>query len=70
MISKLKILFFTGAGISAESGLQTFRDAKDGLWNNYEIENVCTPEGWIIKKIIYIKIEHGNNKFNLRNSNW
>ena len=46
MSSKLKILFFTGAGISAESGLQTFRDAKDGLWNNYEIEDVCTPEGW------------------------
>ena len=46
MKSKLKILFFTGAGISAESGLQTFRDAKDGLWNNYAIEDVCTPEGW------------------------
>ena len=45
MKSKLKILFFTGAGISAESGLQTFRDAKDGLWNNYAIEDVCTPEG-------------------------
>ena len=47
MSSKLKILFFTGAGISAESGLQTFRDAKDGLWNNYVIEDVCTPEGWL-----------------------
>ena len=46
MKSKLKILFFTGAGVSAESGLQTFRDAKDGLWNNYAIEDVCTPEGW------------------------
>ena len=46
MESKLKILFFTGAGVSAESGLQTFRDAKDGLWNNYAIEDVCTPEGW------------------------
>ena len=46
MTSKLKILFFTGAGVSAESGLQTFRDAKDGLWNNFVIEDVCTPEGW------------------------
>ena len=46
MKSKLKILFFTGAGVSAESGLQTFRDAKDGLWNNYAIEDVCTPHGW------------------------
>lgn len=46
MKSKLKILFFTGAGISAESGLQTFRDAVDGLWNNYRIEEVCTYDGW------------------------
>ena len=43
---KPKILFFTGAGISAESGLQTFRDSKDGLWDNYKIEDVCTPEAW------------------------
>ncbi len=38
-----KIVVFTGAGISAESGLATFRDA-DGLWANYRIEEVCTPE--------------------------
>ena len=43
---KPKILFFTGAGISAESGIQTFRDSKDGLWENYKIEEVCTPEAW------------------------
>ena len=43
---KPKIFFFTGAGISAESGLQTFRDSKDGLWNNFKIEEVCTPEAW------------------------
>ena len=40
------IVFFTGAGISAESGLQTFRESKDGLWNNYKIEDVCTPQAW------------------------
>jgi NAD-dependent deacetylase len=45
---KLKsIVFFTGAGVSAESGLQTFRESKDGLWNNYKIEDVCTPQAWI-----------------------
>ena len=38
-----KIVVFTGAGISAESGLKTFRDA-DGLWAEYRIEDVCTPE--------------------------
>ena len=38
-----KIVFFTGAGMSADSGIATFRDA-DGLWANYRIEDVCTPE--------------------------
>lgn len=38
-----KIVVFTGAGMSADSGLATFRDA-DGLWANYRIEQVCTPE--------------------------
>lgn len=40
-----KIVVFTGAGISEESGLKTFRDA-GGLWENYRIEEVATPEGW------------------------
>ncbi len=35
----------TGAGISAESGLPTFR-AEDGLWAGYRIEDVCTPDAW------------------------
>ena len=38
-----KIVVFTGAGVSADSGIATFRDA-DGLWANYRIEEVCTPE--------------------------
>ncbi|WP_418992350.1 SIR2 family NAD-dependent protein deacylase [Alistipes sp.] len=38
-----KIVVFTGAGVSADSGLQTFRDA-DGLWASHRIEEVCTPE--------------------------
>ena len=38
-----KIVVFTGAGVSADSGLSTFRDA-DGLWDKYRIEDVCTPE--------------------------
>ncbi len=38
-----KIVVFTGAGISADSGLKTFRDS-DGLWAEYRIEDVCTPE--------------------------
>ena len=37
------IVVLTGAGISADSGIATFRDS-DGLWANYRIEDVCTPE--------------------------
>ena len=37
------IVILTGAGISAESGLETFR-ASDGLWENHRIEDICTPE--------------------------
>jgi NAD-dependent deacetylase len=40
-----KIVILTGAGMSAESGLLTFRDG-DGLWNNYRIEDVATYEAW------------------------
>src|SRR6266436_3197201 len=40
-----RIVVFTGAGISAESGLKTFRDS-DGLWENYNIEDVATPMAW------------------------
>lgn len=40
-----KIVVLTGAGISAESGIQTFRDG-DGLWHNHRIEEVATPEAW------------------------
>lgn len=40
-----KIVVLTGAGISAESGLKTFRGS-DGLWEGYDIEEVATPQGW------------------------
>ncbi|MEO8088459.1 MAG: NAD-dependent deacylase [Bacteroidota bacterium] len=40
-----KVVVLSGAGISAESGLKTFRDS-DGLWENYKIEDVATPQAW------------------------
>lgn len=43
--SKTKIVVLSGAGISAESGLGTFRD-KGGLWDQYDINEVATPEAW------------------------
>lgn len=39
----MKIVVFTGAGVSADSGIPTYRSS-DGLWANYKIEEVCTPE--------------------------
>lgn len=44
-MSKQKLVVLTGAGISAESGLRTFRDS-DGLWEGYNIEDVATPRAW------------------------
>ena len=44
-MAKKKLVVLTGAGISAESGLQTFRDA-DGLWEGYDIEEVATATAW------------------------
>ncbi|GAB2969332.1 NAD-dependent deacylase [Hymenobacter coalescens] len=40
-----KVVVLTGAGISAESGIATFR-AADGLWENHRVEDVASPEGW------------------------
>lgn len=44
-MGKRKLVILSGAGISAESGLKTFRDS-DGLWEGYDIEEVATPRAW------------------------
>src|SRR5690349_21038751 len=44
-MSKKKLVVLTGAGISAESGLRTFRDS-DGLWEGYDVYEVASPRGW------------------------
>lgn len=43
--SKQKLVVLSGAGISAESGLKTFRDS-DGLWEGYNVYEVATPTGF------------------------
>lgn len=45
MSVKKKIVVLTGAGVSAESGITTFRDS-DGLWENHKVEDVASIEGW------------------------
>ncbi|NML23930.1 NAD-dependent deacylase [Pseudoflavitalea sp. G-6-1-2] len=44
-MAKKKLVVLSGAGISAESGLKTFRDS-DGLWEGYDVYEVATPRGW------------------------
>lgn len=51
---KKHLVVFTGAGISAESGLKTFRDS-DGLWENYRIEDVATPMAWHKDKALVLE---------------
>jgi NAD-dependent deacetylase len=45
MNRKTRIVVLTGAGMSAESGIRTFRD-NDGLWNDYRVEEVASPVAW------------------------
>ena len=45
MKNKKHIVVLSGAGVSAESGLKTFRDS-DGLWNGYDVYEVASPQGW------------------------
>lgn len=45
LMDRLKLVVLSGAGISAESGLKTFRD-NGGLWEGYDVQEVASPEGW------------------------
>lgn len=49
--SMRKIVFLTGAGMSVESGLKTFRGS-DGLWENHPVEQVATHEGWVANPVL------------------
>lgn len=51
---KKKLVILTGAGISAESGIPTFRDS-NGLWNNYKVEDVATPGAWLKNKELVLE---------------
>ena len=59
MSDKKHIVVLTGAGISAESGLKTFRD-NDGLWMGYDVYEVASPQGW--KKDPRLVLDFYNNR--------
>ena len=54
-----KIVIFSGAGISAESGIKTFRDA-DGLWEGHDVMQVASPQGW--KKDMALVLDFYNQR--------
>jgi len=56
-----KIVVLTGAGISAESGIKTFRDA-DGLWEGHDIMEVASPEGWHKNKTLVLDFYNQRRK--------
>ena len=53
-MSKKKVVVLSGAGISAESGINTFRDA-DGLWEGHDVMEVATPQGWETNQELVLK---------------
>jgi len=59
---KKKILIFTGAGISQESGIRTFRDSKDGMWEEFKVEEVASIGGWRKDKLKVIDFYNRRRK--------
>lgn len=58
---KKKIAVLTGAGISAESGLKTFRDS-DGLWEGHDVTKVATPEAWAQDRALVLEFYNQRRK--------
>ena len=56
-----KLIVLTGAGMSAESGLSTFRSS-NGLWENHRVEDVATPEGWYRNPELVLDFYNGLRK--------
>ena len=58
---KKKLVVLTGAGISAESGIATFRDS-GGLWEGHRVEDVATPEGWVKNPALVLEFYNQRRK--------
>lgn len=63
----MRIVILTGAGISAESGIPTFR-AEDGLWNNFKVEDVATPDGYKRNPQLVLDF-YNNRRADVKNAN-
>lgn len=58
---KPRLVVLSGAGMSAESGLRTFRD-NDGLWENHRVEDVATPEAWRRDRALVLRFYNERRK--------
>lgn len=56
-----KLVVLTGAGMSSESGIKTFRDS-GGLWEEYDVREVATPEGWIRNRDLVLRFYNDRRK--------
>ncbi|MBQ7222050.1 MAG: NAD-dependent deacylase [Bacteroidales bacterium] len=56
-----KLVVLSGAGVSAESGIKTFRDS-DGLWENYNVQDVATIEGWYRNRELVLQFYNERRK--------
>jgi len=56
-----KVVVFTGAGVSAESGIKTFRDS-GGLWEEYNVHDVATPEAWAKNPALVLRFYNERRK--------
>lgn len=61
MMKKQRLVVLSGAGMSAESGISTFRDS-DGLWEQYSVEQVATPEGYQKDKALVLEFYNQRRK--------
>jgi len=61
MPGKPHLVVLSGAGMSAESGLRTFRD-NDGLWENHRVEDVATPEAWRRNRALVLRFYNERRK--------
>ena len=55
------IMILSGAGLSAESGIRTFRD-HDGLWEDYDVMQVCSTQGWAADRELVTQFYNARRK--------
>ena len=69
MAYRKKLVVLTGAGMSAESGISTFRDS-GGLWEQHRVEDVATPEAWMTNPVLVQQFYNEGVTIDRAKPNW